>query len=334
MQNAVIELRNVGQVFSRYDSLFARTAHRMGLGRAVENLVALHDVCLQVNRGETLGIVGESGCGKTTLGRIAAQLLSPSHGEVLYNATTLTDLCKSEARRIRTSVQMVFQNPSASLNPRRTVFQTVSEAMLAHKLTRRAELKEATTALLNRVGLPSGLAHRYPHELSGGQKQRVGIARALSVDPDCVVFDEAVAALDVSIQAQILQLLQKLRAEGCLTSLFISHDLNVVRHISDRVAILYLGRLVELAPTREIFSNAHHPYSKALLNEAPQLRTTKRIFSPIKGTLPSPLHPPLGCAFHPRCPMAMDLCRQKTPPLKTVRSGHLSACHLDSSSPD
>jgi peptide/nickel transport system ATP-binding protein len=299
----------------------------------MERLIALNDINLSVYPGETVGVVGESGCGKTTLGRIAAQLLAPSDGDIFFKGKSLSSLPAADAKRVRTNIQMVFQNPYASLNPRRRIGDTIVEAALAHKIIEPKEKQSFLKSMMNQVGLAPELAHRFPHELSGGQRQRVGIARALAVSPAIVVFDEAVAALDVSIQAQILMLLQKLRQQEEFTALFISHDLNVVRHISDRVAVLYLGKIVEIAPTKTMFKSAHHPYSQALLAEAPSLDTTKKKFAAIKGELPSPLNPPSGCHFHPRCPHAQDICTKKAPPVRHISDGHLSACHLGDTIP-
>ncbi|AVX06064.1 teichoic-acid-transporting ATPase (plasmid) [Maritalea myrionectae] len=332
-ETPLIEFKNISREFTRYDGIFSRLAHKLRLGKPLERLVALNNINLAVYAGETVGVVGESGCGKTTLGRIAAQLLSPTGGDILFDGSPLASLPDAEAKRVRTSIQMVFQNPYASLNPRRRIGDTIVEAALAHKIIEPKEKRSFLKAMMNQVGLAPELAHRFPHELSGGQRQRVGIARALAVDPAIVVFDEAVAALDVSIQAQILMLLQKLRRQEEFTALFISHDLNVVRHISDRVAVLYLGKIVEIAPTKTMFKSAHHPYSQALLAEAPSLDTTKKKFAAIKGELPSPLNPPSGCHFHPRCPHAQEICANKVPPIQHLSEGHLSACHLGDAIP-
>ncbi|WP_020590842.1 ABC transporter ATP-binding protein [Kiloniella laminariae] len=329
MSTTLLELCDVSRVFTRNDGAFDSLARRLGVGRPLENLVAVDNVSMVVNRGETVGIVGESGCGKSTLGRVAVQLLAPSSGKVLFEGKDIATLPVEEARRARFKLQMVFQNPYTSLNPRRRVGETVIEAAVSHGLVAKADARDAAIKAMGRVGLKPDFIDRFPHALSGGQRQRVGIARALAVDPACVVFDEAVAALDVSIQAQILELLVELRQNASFASVFISHDLNVVRYIADRVVILYLGRVVETASTATLFEKPHHPYSQALMAEAPELKAQKRIFTPIVGELPSPLSPPSGCQFHPRCPHAMPRCKTEQPALRQLGDGHFSACHLD-----
>ncbi|ODT58536.1 MULTISPECIES: oligopeptide/dipeptide ABC transporter ATP-binding protein [Paracoccus] len=326
---SVLELSDIRRVFSRNDGALDRAMNRVGLGRKAQHLVAVDDVSLRLEPGEMLGIVGESGCGKSTLGRIAAQLLPASGGTVTWQGRPIAQMPPREARAARRKIQMVFQNPYASLNPAMSVARTILEAPLSHGLIRRRDSAAFLAQMLDKVGLSPDLADRRPHALSGGQRQRVGIARALAVSPEVVIFDEAVAALDVSVQAQILNLLVDLKAQGGFASMFISHDLNVVRFISDRIAILYLGRLVEIADRDTIFARAHHPYTRALLAEAPQLGGAKRRFTALKGELPSPLNPPSGCHFHPRCPHATDLCRSTRPALRDIGAGHRSACHYD-----
>jgi peptide/nickel transport system ATP-binding protein len=263
--------------------------------------------------------VGESGCGKSTLGRMVAGILPPSAGTLRYRGE----------ERIGLQVQMIFQDPFASLNPRMRVEDIVGEAPLVHGIVSKQGLDDYLDGLFARCGLDPSYKRRFPHQFSGGQRSRIGIARALAVKPEFLVCDEAVASLDVSIQAQILNLFMKLREELALTYLFISHDLGVVEHLSDRVVIMYLGRVIESASTQEIFERANHPYTQALLKQVPRLDTRKTQFKPIVGEIPSPLSPPTGCHFHPRCPHAMPRCKDEAPPLKEVGSGHLSACHLN-----
>ena len=289
---------------------------------------ALQQVNLQVLPGEVVGLVGESGCGKSTLGRIVTGLLPASSGEVMLNGVARTALNGAEQHAARCQVQMIFQNPYASLNPRLRVDQIVGEAALLHGMSDRAGLDAYVCAQLQRAGLDPALRDRYPHQFSGGQRQRIGIARALAVQPQMLVCDEAVAALDVSIQAQILNLFADLRAELGLTYLFISHDLGVVEHVSDRVVIMYLGRVVETAPVQQLFAQPSHPYTQALLAEVPRMQARNKQFAAIEGEMPSPINPPSGCHFHPRCPHAMARCRSEVPVLREVAAGQFSACHL------
>jgi peptide/nickel transport system ATP-binding protein len=325
---AMVELRNVAREFGHKPDLVARTFQRVGLAKPEPTVRAVDDVSLNVRRGEVVGLVGESGCGKSTLGRIVAGLLPASRGTVCWAGRDIATMSHEERRRATLKVQMVFQNPFASLNPRMSVGQIVGEAPSIHGLIE-GDRQDYIDRQLLRTGLDPSMKHRYPHEFSGGQRQRIGIARALAVNPDFLVCDEAVAALDVSIQAQIINLFMDLREQLELTYLFISHDLGVVEHLSDRVVIMYLGRVVEEAPTEEVFSRPNHPYTQALLEEIPEISTQKRSFSFLKGELPSPLAPPPGCHFHPRCPHAMARCRTDRPELKTIASGHRSACHLN-----
>jgi peptide/nickel transport system ATP-binding protein len=283
-----------------------------------------------VRRGEVVGLVGESGCGKSTLGRMVAGIMPPSDGAVLFEGRDITTMTQAETRAAKLKVQMIFQDPYASLNPRLRVEEIVGEAPRVHGLVPAGgSYGGYVDAQLRRAGLDPAYKRRYPHQFSGGQRQRIGIARALAVQPEFLVCDEAVAALDVSIQAQILNLFMDLRAELNLTYLFISHDLGVVEHLSDRVVIMYLGRVVEEAPTEEIFARANHPYTQALLSEVPRIDTRKRAFTGVSGEIPSPLNPPPGCHFHPRCPHAMPICRQVAPKLTEITPGHRSACHLN-----
>jgi peptide/nickel transport system ATP-binding protein len=278
-----------------------------------------------------VGLVGESGCGKSTLGRMAVGLHALSSGTRLWQGRDVAQMSSAEKRRTQLALQMIFQDPYVSLNPRMRVLDIVGEAPLAHGIIRRTEQNEYAATLLQKAGLDGGaeLLRRFPHQFSGGQRARIGIARALAVKPELLVCDEAVAALDVSIQAQVLNLFMQLRDELDLTYLFISHDLGVVRHISDRVLIMYLGRIVESASTEELFAQANHPYTIALLASAPTMQVGKRDFAAIRGEIPSPLQPPSGCHFHPRCPHAMPRCSVEQPLLKEIAPQHFSACHLN-----
>ena len=294
-------------------------------GRAVR---AVDGVTFQVRRGETLALVGESGCGKTTTGRCVLFLQQPTSGEVLFAGEPIDPRDTATLRERRKQLQIVFQDPNSSLNPRMTIGQTLGEALVFHDMVQSRDRNRAVTELLETVGLAGRHAGRYPNELSGGQRQRVGIARALAVNPQLIVADEPVSALDVSVQAQILQLLQRLKDERGLSYLFISHDLGVVRHISDNVAVMYLGVIVEQASTSRLFTNPRHPYTQALLAAAPvanpRLRRTR---APLQGDPPSPISPPSGCRFRTRCPYATELCAAETPALRELDAGHLVACH-------
>ena len=290
---------------------------------------AVSDVSLGVGVQEALGLVGESGCGKSTLGRMLAGILRPTDGAVLWNGDAVDSLDRAAVREWTLGVQMVFQDPQASLNPRGRVVDLVGEAPLIHGMTTRAGRDAYVSALLAEVGLDPGPAlSKYPHEFSGGQRQRIAIARALAVRPAVLVCDEAVSALDVSVQAQVINLLGDLRQKHGLSLVFISHDLSVVRHLSDRVAVMYLGRIVETAPAGALFSTPSHPYTQALIAQMPVLEPGRKQFTSLPGEMPSPFRPPPGCAFHPRCPHAFALCRQERPVLKEVAPGQLAACHL------
>jgi peptide/nickel transport system ATP-binding protein len=315
----ILELDNVSKRFVQPLDVAGKLARALGADVSDEVVHAVDGVSFAVNEGEVLGLVGESGCGKSTLGRMVAGILEPSAGRIRYRGREKAGL----------KVQMIFQDPFASLNPRMRVRDIVGEAPVVHGLVRKEELDAYLDGLLARCGLDPSTKPRYPHQFSGGQRSRIGIARALAVKPEFLVCDEAVAALDVSIQAQILNLFMQLRRDLGLTYLFISHDLGVVEHLSDRVVIMYLGRVVESAPTDEIFARANHPYTQALLKQVPRLETRKTQFKPIVGEIPSPLDPPSGCHFHPRCPHAMPRCREQAPPLREVAPGHLAACHLN-----
>jgi oligopeptide/dipeptide ABC transporter ATP-binding protein len=302
------------------------------LQRTVGHVKAVDGFHLQIKPGETIGIVGESGCGKSTMGRTLIRLYEPSGGTVKFKGVDISGLPEKELRKtIRKKMQRIFQDPFASLNPRKTLGDAILEPLNTHGLFDPKDREKRVAELLGKVGLNASFINRYPHELSGGQRQRIGIARALASEPELIIADEAVSALDVSIQAQIINLLQQLQEEFNLTYLFISHDMSVVRHISDRVGVMYLGKLVELADKDDLYGKPLHPYTQALLSAVPVSRkhgTPKRERIILKGDLPSPSNPPAGCVFHTRCPMAMDVCRQAAPEFKEIEKGHFAACHL------
>jgi oligopeptide transport system ATP-binding protein len=297
------------------------------LYRHLGDIKAVDGVSLYIKEGETLGLVGESGCGKSTLGRTILRLEEPTEGTIIYRRTDITKLDRKQLRGLRKEIQIIFQDPQSSLDPRMTIGQSIGEALLIHGVKDERERGQRVTDMLERVGLEAEHALRYPHEFSSGQRQRIGIARALATNPRLIIADEPVSALDVSIQAQILNLMLDLRREFRLAYLFIAHDLAVIRQVSQRVAVMYLGKIVELAEADETFINALHPYTEALLSAIPSIRRKKaRILLP--GNVPSPLNPPSGCRFHTRCHRVMPICHQAEPPLKDMGNGHLVACHL------
>ncbi|MFC9711490.1 ABC transporter ATP-binding protein [Paenibacillus sp. NPDC056933] len=318
--SAILEVRNLKKHYPIRKGLFSK---QVGAVKAVDG------VTLSVERGETLAVVGESGCGKSTTGRAILRLIEPTDGEVFFEGRDVRKLTPEELRRFRTDMQMVFQDPYASLDPRWTVQRTLEEPLLTHHNLGKNELKSRIEELMEVVGLSPYQAHRFPHEFSGGQRQRIGIARALALNPKFIVCDEPVSALDVSIQAQVLNLMQDLQEQFGLTYMFISHDLSVVKFISDRVAVMYLGKVVELAPTSELFTEALHPYTKALMSAVPvpdpNVQKERIVLS---GDVPNPENPPSGCAFHTRCPYVKDECRSVIPELREISPGRQVACHL------
>jgi peptide/nickel transport system ATP-binding protein len=325
----IVRLQKVSKRFVKSLDVAAKIAQKLGANIREEVVHAVDNVSLSIAQGEVVGLAGESGCGKSTLGRMVAGILPLSEGTIFYKGKDVAQLPTEELKHFALNIQMIFQDPFASLNPRKRVRDIIGNAPLVHGIAKRSELDEYLDKVMLRCGLDPTFKRRYPHQFSGGQRQRIGIARALAVNPEFIVCDEAVAALDVSIQAQILNLFMKLREELNLTYLFISHDLGVVEHISDRIVIMYLGRVVEAAKAEELFATPNHPYTQALLREVPRLENRRSQFTPVKGEIPSPLDPPAGCHFNPRCPHVMDRCRNEVPMLKQIAPDRFSACHLN-----
>ncbi|RCW62407.1 ABC transporter ATP-binding protein [Halanaerobium sp. ST460_2HS_T2] len=321
MAENLLEVKNLKKYFPVKEGVFKRT---------VAHVKAVDDISFAVKEGETLGLVGESGCGKSTTGRTILRLLEATAGEIIFKGQNILNHDRKEMRKLRKEMQIIFQDPYASLNPRMTVGDIVGKAIDLHNLAEnKKERNEMVRELLEKVGLGSEYMQRYPHEFSGGQRQRIGVARALAVDPKLIIADEPVSALDVSVQAQVVNLLQDLQKEFGLTFLFIAHDLSVVKHISDRVAVMYLGKIVELTSKNDLYNNPQHPYTQSLLSAIPEADPKKkkdRII--LEGDVPSPVDPPSGCRFHPRCPKAFAKCSELEPEFKEYGDGHFAACHL------
>ena len=316
----LLEIKKLKKYFPIKSGVFSRT---------VNHIKAVDGVDLNIGKGTTLGLVGESGCGKSTLGKTIIKLLNPTEGQIIFDNTDITDFDTSTIRPLRKNMQMIFQNPYGSLNPRMNVESLVTEGMEIHNLHNKGERRNVAIDLLEKVGLAKYTLNKYPHEFSGGQRQRIAIARALAVKPSFIVCDEPVSALDVSVQAQIVNLLLSLQDEFNLTYLFISHDLRVVKHISDIVAVMYLGKIVEIATSDEIYKNPLHPYTKILISAIPDIKKVKENRKiVITGDVPNPIDPPSGCSFHPRCPIAEEKCKITTPELTDKGGNHMASCHL------
>ena len=316
----LLEIKNLKTYYPIHGGFFKRV---------VGNVKAVDDISFAIKRGETMGLVGESGCGKSTAGRTILRLMKPTDGQIIFDGQDITKLSGSKLQQARRDFQMVFQDPYASLNPTQMVGNIIAEPILNYEKRNKKELKAYVKSLLLKVGLPEEAYYKYAHEFSGGQRQRIGIARTLALNPKLIVADEPVSALDVSVQSQVLNLLKNLQKEFGLTYLFIAHDLSVVKHMSDRIGVMYLGNLVEIAANKDLYQEPLHPYTKALISAIPEpdpaLRKERIV---LKGDVPSPANPPTGCPFHTRCPVAMDVCAERKPPLKEVRPGHFVACVL------
>lgn len=319
--NIILDVKNLKKYFPVTAGIFSRV---------VGNVKAVDNVSFYLNEGETLGVVGESGCGKTTVGRAVLRLIEPTEGEISFKGRDVMKLKGEELRKFRRNMQIIFQDPYSSLNPRKTIMDIVGEALTVHGISKGKEKEDKVAELLEQVGLSPKYINRYPHEFSGGQRQRIGIARAIALNPSFIVCDEPVSALDVSVQAQVINLLIELRERLNLSYLFIAHGLSVVKHISNRIMVMYLGKMVETATSAELFKNPLHPYTIALLSANPvpdPKQKSKRII--LQGDVPSPLNPPPGCPFHPRCPQVLPKCSSEVPPLRDVGNDHVYVCHLE-----
>jgi len=316
----IVKVESLKKYFPLYGGL---------LSRVIGQVKAVDDISFEIKEGEIFGVVGESGCGKTTVGRMTLRLIEPTSGKVFFEGTDILSLKDKELAMIRPKMQIIFQDPYSSLNPRFTVQNIIGEALSVHGLAKGDALKKKIESLMDQVGLSKMYLKRFPHEFSGGQRQRIGIARALALNPKYIVCDEPVSALDVSIQAQIINLLKSLQKENNLSLMLISHDLNVIKHLSQRTAVMYLGKIVEIAPTELLNQKAAHPYTQALLASKPSLNPAdKNRPKPLQGDVPSPLYPPTGCHFHPRCPEVMDRCKKESPKQMELDKGHFVHCHL------
>jgi len=320
---SIISIQSISKRFVKTRDMAAKIVAYLRSSADPETVHAVDNVTLDIHEGEILGLVGESGCGKSTLGRLIVGIHPASDGEVFYHGKPVGDI----ERKAKTDIQMIFQDPQSSLNPRMRVGDIIAEGLVAKGIKRR-ERQIIVEECMNSVGMDPIYMNRFPHEFSGGQRQRISVARALAVNPKVLVCDESIAALDVSIQAQVINLFMGLKDKFNLTYVFISHDISVVQHISDRVAVMYLGRLVELAPSEMLFQNPSHPYTKALLSAIPKLEAKRRDFKIIEGEIPSPINPPSGCHFHKRCPVAEKRCQNTVPAFEKIGEGHFSACHL------